>query len=366
MTDRIAACLSSKRMDWATPRALFDEYDRAYRFDLDAAAEWHNTKCQHWIGPPGVLTDCWAQGNATECVGEDALHGKPWPGRRVWLNPPYGRGLGLWYARVAAMLAVGAIDLCAMLVPARTDTAYFHHFVWDKTVRRPRPLVQRLDFLQGRVRFEGADQVLAPAGGERDHLVDLPRPVVLRAAGHRQQVAVGASAVDRQAERGELAAAERDPDERRDDALRDRVDVGEVVGGVVAVVALEHELSVAEHDEVRRLRVARVACDCVRERLDHAWSCVSSTTLPNGSLHMNLGRPTISVGVRVSIPAASIRSRSSARPSSRAMQKWAFGGGPSPVCIRCSSRSPPRSNQTSWPGSSFGGTGFSGRPSRPP
>ena len=119
-------------------------------------------------------------------------------------------------------------------------------------------------------------------------------------------------------------------------------------------------------ESARRLAPARRAAVRAGSRLALSGSSVSSTTFPNGSVHMKRGRPTISVGLRVRTPAASIRCRRSSRPLSTARQKCALGGGWSPVCIRWSSRSPLQRNQISSPGSSFGGTGFSSSPSSSP
>ena len=97
----------------------------------------------------------------------------------------------------------------------------------------------------------------------------------------------------------------------------------------------------------RRARACASRADRLVERRGATGSSVSSITFPKGSRHMKRGRPMISVGVRVSTPAASSRARSSARPESIARQKCARGGAWSPVRIRCTSRSPPASNQMS-------------------
>lgn len=125
-------------MTWETPKGLFDEYNEIYEFDLDAAACHHNAKCDRFISPI-----------------QDALSMSEWPGKRIWLNPPYGRGLGQWYAK-AQDQAHRYGKLVVMLVPARTDTRYWHDYVWDRVHHRPRPGVQ-VHFIKGRVRFVGAD-----------------------------------------------------------------------------------------------------------------------------------------------------------------------------------------------------------------
>lgn len=43
------ALLTSNKDDWCTPQALFDELDREFHFDLDAAASHENAKCKHYF-----------------------------------------------------------------------------------------------------------------------------------------------------------------------------------------------------------------------------------------------------------------------------------------------------------------------------
>lgn len=45
------ALLSSKKMDWCTPIELFNELDREFHFDLDAAATAKSAKCKHFFTP---------------------------------------------------------------------------------------------------------------------------------------------------------------------------------------------------------------------------------------------------------------------------------------------------------------------------
>lgn len=147
----LEACMSSKRMDWCTPRSLFDRYDAVHRFDLDAAATQSNALCDRYLGPPGEVASTLPE--SPECVGVDALAIRDWPGQRIWLNPPYGRGLGRWYARAVAQTLIGSVVV--MLVPARTDTTYWHEWVIDEH-SEPRPWVRCIDYIRGRIKFVGA------------------------------------------------------------------------------------------------------------------------------------------------------------------------------------------------------------------
>ena len=99
---------SSDRPDWATPQAFFDLVDAEFRFTLDAAAEPHNAKCERYYSE----ADC---GLLNEWTGV------------VWCNPPYGRGIDEWIRKGYESAQAGATVV--MLIPARTDTAYWHDYV---------------------------------------------------------------------------------------------------------------------------------------------------------------------------------------------------------------------------------------------
>ena len=64
-------------------------------------------------------------------------------GERVFCNPPYGRAIRDWVRKCAEETEA----FVTLLVPARTDTAYFHDHIYRK------PNV-RIEFLRGRLRFE--------------------------------------------------------------------------------------------------------------------------------------------------------------------------------------------------------------------
>lgn len=64
-------------------------------------------------------------------------------GGALWLNPPYGRTIGLWMAKAVQASAVGAIVVA--LVPARTDTVWWHDHVMAATAE-VRLIRRRLHF----------------------------------------------------------------------------------------------------------------------------------------------------------------------------------------------------------------------------
>lgn len=123
---------SSASEEWATPQDLFDRLNEKYSFNLDAASTDENAKCElHFTKEQDGLS-------------------KNWGGCRVWLNPPYGRTIGAWI-RKAYEEAQKPDTLVVMLLPARTDTAWFHDYC----------VKGEIDFIRGRLKF-GASRNSAP------------------------------------------------------------------------------------------------------------------------------------------------------------------------------------------------------------
>lgn len=118
---------SSKTDLWATPQAFFDEVNEEFNFDLDVCATRENAKCQRFF------TD-----------QEDGLK-QDRGGAMCWCNPPYGREIGRWVEKASKYN-------CVMLLPARTDTRWFHNFIYKKAEIR---------FLKGRLKF-GSSKNSAP------------------------------------------------------------------------------------------------------------------------------------------------------------------------------------------------------------
>jgi hypothetical protein len=61
-------------------------------------------------------------------VGDDGLS-LPWKASSVFLNPPYGRGLVSWVARADQESALGRAGVIFALVPARSDTGWWHNHI---------------------------------------------------------------------------------------------------------------------------------------------------------------------------------------------------------------------------------------------
>lgn len=116
---------SSKNHNWCTPARLFEKLNAEFDFTLDAAATHASAKCTKYFTPE-----------------EDGLS-QSWAGERVFCNPPYGRQIEKWVAKAYAEAQQGTFIV--LLIPARTDTKYFHSYIYGKAEIR---------FIQGRIYFE--------------------------------------------------------------------------------------------------------------------------------------------------------------------------------------------------------------------
>lgn len=115
---------SSKTEEWSTPQELFDAIDKVCGpFTLDPCATPENAKCDLYY---------------TKEI--DGLQ-QPWAPHTVWMNPPYGTVIGKWVAKAYEESLKGALVVC--LIPARTDTTWWHMYV----------LKGKVKFIQGRLRF---------------------------------------------------------------------------------------------------------------------------------------------------------------------------------------------------------------------
>lgn len=124
-----AVHFSSARQDWATPWALFKVLNAEYGpFDLDVCATPENAKCAAFYTPK-----------------DDGLT-RPWTGR-CWMNPPYGREIGKWVKKAAQEARTNS-EIVVCLLPARTDTAWWHDFVEGRATK--------VLFIRGRIKFAGA------------------------------------------------------------------------------------------------------------------------------------------------------------------------------------------------------------------
>lgn len=133
MNNLSAIAFSSVDDTWTTPRDFFDEVNQEFGFGLDAAALSTSTLVpDNWYGPDHP--DDMRRNAFTRQWGEDTKD-------PIWLNPPYGKTIGLWMRKASFEASGGATVVC--LVPARTDTRWWHDFVIHQEVR----------FIKGRLKF---------------------------------------------------------------------------------------------------------------------------------------------------------------------------------------------------------------------
>ena len=116
----------SNSSEWSTPQWLFDRYNDVYKFNLDVCATPENAKCSNYYTKnDNGLIQSW--------------HGN------CWMNPPYGREITKWVEKAYnESLNNGVLIIC--LLPARTDTKWFHEYCTQGNI----------NFLKGRLKFGNA------------------------------------------------------------------------------------------------------------------------------------------------------------------------------------------------------------------
>ena len=115
---------SSKDQTWETPQNLFDKLDKEFNFTLDVCATDETAKCNNYFTPKenGLIQE--------------------WKGN-CWMNPPYGREIGIWIKKAWEESKKGTKVVC--LIPARTDTKYWHEYIFTYAAE--------IRFIKGRIKF---------------------------------------------------------------------------------------------------------------------------------------------------------------------------------------------------------------------
>ena len=109
----------SMSVDWATPKAVYDALDAEFHFDCDPCPLYGAS--EEWNG----LSDDWGSSN--------------------FVNPPYGREIGLWTSKAVREWKRG--NTVVMLIPSRTDTIWWHRDIMKASEIR---------FIKGRLKFGDA------------------------------------------------------------------------------------------------------------------------------------------------------------------------------------------------------------------
>ena len=116
----------SDTCEWATPQEFFDSLNKEFGFELDVCATEANAKCQRFFTKK-----------------EDGLV-QAWTGV-CWCNPPYGREIKFWMEKAMRTAKEGRATVVC-LVPARTDTNWWHEYVSQ---------ADQVRFVKGRLKFGG-------------------------------------------------------------------------------------------------------------------------------------------------------------------------------------------------------------------
>lgn len=115
---------SSKSDEWTTPQDTFDRLNSEFDFNLDPCATESNHKCDNFY----TLTD--------NGLSHD------WGGYTVFCNPPYS-DIAHWVKKCHDE-GTKPNTIVVMLIPARTDTRWFHDYVYHRSEIR---------FIKGRLKF---------------------------------------------------------------------------------------------------------------------------------------------------------------------------------------------------------------------
>ena len=118
---------SSLRSDWTTPRKLFFDLNQKYNFDIDLCASDFNALCKEYYT---IDNSCF----------NVCCHNK-----KIFCNPPYSRDMYKFIEKCYSLYLDN--NLVVMLLPVRTDTKWFHDFIYHKA---------DIEFIKGRLKFGGS------------------------------------------------------------------------------------------------------------------------------------------------------------------------------------------------------------------
>ena len=119
---------TSNTNEWYTPNDVFEPLNKEFGFTLDPCCTNYSAKCSKFYT------------KETDGLSQD------WSKDVVFVNPPYGREIKKWVQKAYEESLKGATVV--MLIPARTDTTYWHDFIFNKAEIR---------FMKGRIKFERPD-----------------------------------------------------------------------------------------------------------------------------------------------------------------------------------------------------------------
>ena len=109
--------LTSKKQDWKTPKAIYEQLNNEFNFDYD----------------PCLIS--------TNTIHNQDMLGSDWKGKTIFVNPPY-KYLDKWIKKCYYEWKKGKTII--MLIPSRTDTKAFHEYIYNQA---------ELRFIKGRLCF---------------------------------------------------------------------------------------------------------------------------------------------------------------------------------------------------------------------
>ena len=116
---------TSDSNEWETPQYVFNELNKEFNFDIDVCATEGNAKCFNYF-----------------TKRQDGLKQNWWGFKSAFMNPPYGKEIGKWMEKAYKESEKGLTAIC--LIPARTDTGWWHNWVVK---------AQEVRFIKGRLKF---------------------------------------------------------------------------------------------------------------------------------------------------------------------------------------------------------------------
>ena len=124
---------SSDCKEWGTPIDLFLDLDREFHFNVDLCASKQRHLCDIYFTKDD------------SCLDHEIFFSS------IFCNPPYGRDM---YQFIKKCYELSFFNDVVLLVPARTDTKWFHEFIYHKC--------DEIRFLKGRLKFVGTSFGSAP------------------------------------------------------------------------------------------------------------------------------------------------------------------------------------------------------------
>jgi len=127
---------TSNKHDYSTPQDFFDKLNAEFHFTLDPCATAENAKCKRFFTPEQDGLAQWWNGN-------------------VFMNPPYGREIGRWMKKAyEECILCHNCTVVVCLVPARTDTAWWHDYAMK---------ADEIRYVKGRLKFDGKSPAPFPS-----------------------------------------------------------------------------------------------------------------------------------------------------------------------------------------------------------